>query len=152
MITRLIAVVAVVGGSLLVAAARNATGSDAAKARVGVILTELEALECSHECEYCGGGGTEHEMTTLPGNDGGEFHTCAISFNGCRDHRCDAYARDLPELESLLGSLDRASVDDLAGIHPSMFVNRERRALQVLGCGEKVILSIPLSTTQAGQP
>ena len=117
--------------------------------RVEAVLASLSNLSCGTNCEFGGCVGSEHQnWTHSGGNDGGERHTCAFSSAGCGDHTCNETI-GIRELETLVPSLDGASLQTLAAKHDGLLVNAERGAIQVLGCGGQVVLSVNFTEQQS---
>lgn len=81
---------------------------------------------------------------------GGEQHSCAWSEKGCFYHSCGPEQEEeeiraaLEELESIVPHLDAGEIRTLQATEPRVIVNRERQLLQVLGCGERTLLSMRL--------
>lgn len=88
----------------------------------------------------------------------GEIHSCAVGEMDCWAHYCDGLAalgqdpslirQQLDELESLLPSLDRATLRRIELDYPGFQLNRDRNAMQLLSCGDRVVLSVPFASVQ----
>lgn len=121
--------------------------------RAEVLLRMIDVGPCSTNCQFdCGNGSQHQNWDHLGGNDGGEKHSCAFSMNGCGDHTCNGEvtsARELQELDALLPRVDGARLLRLEQRQRAVLsINQVRRAVQVLGCDGKVILSLGLTEGQ----
>lgn len=150
--------VALVGSTLVVAGAaapmrtEGAVGSVAAH-RVEAILKRLPLPqdECPSNCEFtpCTGGAHKN-AAHAQGNDAGEIHSCATSAGGCEDHACNfLFMLDVRVLEELLPILDAKALMAMDRKYQQVSLNTKRSAVQVVGCGGKVVLSLNMTRQQA---
>lgn len=146
-------------GLILITALVAAATAAAVPAEKSGYVSAAEALRsinvntvqsCTTNCEFGGCFGAEHEnQTNAGGNDGGEVHDWALSTEGCGDHQCDAQLQmDLRTLEQTLPMLTADELEGLAGVSAQIHLNRDRAAVQVLGCNDLVMLSMNLSEAQ----
>ena len=156
--TALRAIGTAAAATLLLAAARNwpaAASPEEALAitRVEVVLSAIKLRACDTNCEFSTCTAPSHKNIAHPqGNDGGEIHTCATSPGGCEDHVCNVSAApEIQQLEKLIPQLNGRALHALAGQYAALTINTERGAVQVLGCGQKVLLSLNLTDQQAAQ-
>ena len=125
-------------------------------------LLDYDATPCNTNCELGGCFEAEHsnELRGPTGNDGGTDHgncqlgTCDI-VGGEHDHSCDRMAELVPpealhELLELIPQIPTRHLVAMDRDDPNLFVNRNRKAVQVLGCEGLVLASIDLTTAQAG--
>jgi hypothetical protein len=124
--------------------------------RANAILGAVTTLDaCPSQCEYLSCTEGEHiNYTVTPpqeGSDAGELHMCAISTKGCGDHLCMPGGGALPELASILEQLGAPEIRDIDSAYDKVVLNPGRRAIQVLGCDNKVVLSLSISTEVANE-
>ena len=122
-------------------------------------LLDYEATPCTTNCELGGcPDGKHNNESVIGGNDGGKQHSwCELggcSGSGEHDHSCDRMAELVsPEvLNEMLELIPQIRTQQLVVMDredPNLFVNRKRRAVQILGCQGLVLASVDLTTTQA---
>ena len=132
-------------------------GSGSAVDEVATILNSATLVAngaaCDIDCSYFCISSTDHRTWT---DDHGDFfgarHGCIDTMLGCGYHDCQPFAHgDLDRLEELLPRLDPTDLVTLTSTaHSRLLINHERRALQVVGCGDAIVLSLPASEQQAG--
>lgn len=104
-------------------------------------------------CDRC----TGYSHIAIAHEDGlrsGSPHACGTQEGSCTDHRvdCKASQDDAPEIQlsAVWNTLTRGSVEEVRDLlrgHPTRIVfNRDRGALQVVGCDETLAANIPLGT------
>ena len=139
-----IAIVAIVIGG-----ARPTTTYPSTAAGAEALLDRMANTACTLHCEYCGPG--KHETTPPPSgttaDDGGEEHSCATSPQTCADHGCPE-SDDMVALVAAIQDMDGRSLAALARRHERLELNAERRAVQVIGCGDQVEVSLVLGQRQ----
>lgn len=121
----------------------------AVEAEVRGLLAELSAgLNCGgHTCETrfpC----LSDAHRVLEGGSGsyGPDHGCLSVVTGCGYHACDGDGEeDLDLLASLLPTLDLRTLEALEFEGLGLRVNTERGAIQLLGCQDRVVMSVPFS-------
>jgi len=144
-------------GVLLFAGARYAADTPTANVSAfGQVASSLAALAvrvCPSNCEFGGCTDFEHDnWNQSGGNDAGEEHDCAWSFEGCGDHRCNGLAAlGIPNFDLLLPSLRGSELRALETKYAHLRVNADRRAIQVFGCDKQVVLTLNLSPQQLAE-
>lgn len=126
----------------------------AAEAQVAQLLTNMGALrQCTTNCEFdCASSDQHANYTHAGGNDGGEIHSCAWSSNSCRDHSCSVSMNEqLSQLQTLVATLDGTALRRLDEQHALLFINRDRHAVQILGCEDQIVLTMNLTRAQASE-
>ena len=124
-------------------------------------LLDYDATPCNTNCEMGGCYEAEHsnELRGPTGNDGGTDHDCQLGtcdiVGGEHDHSCDRMAELVPpealhELLELIPQIPTRLLMAMDREDPNLFVNRNRKAVQVLGCQGLVLASIDLTTAQVG--
>jgi hypothetical protein len=125
--------------------------------RAQTLLASLgSVMVCPTDCQYACSYPLDHSnYASQVGHNQGEQHTCAASLNACGDHTCgpDGPSGDdgmalLRDLAVQLEDLGFQSLLSLESQSNRIFVNFDRRSIQVLGCHGRVMLSIPLTEAQ----
>lgn len=143
-----------------VAAARPTALSPAA-ADVVTTLQALDGEECTTICSYnCESGpqGPRHynqepfDPEKYPPGNGGEDHSCAWGPEGCGEHACEggeSLSRiNLEELPAAIGSLNAEELAAVDRMSDRLRINWDRKAVQVFGCGDAVLVSRRLTSIQ----
>lgn len=94
---------------------------------------------------------TDHKVVQDGGSDGGGDHDCLATDLGCSYHDCNGLVISLHDLERLMQLLPQLDGQELIALGSSdlgLLINRDRGALQVLGCNDLVVASVPLSLEQ----
>lgn len=100
--------------------------------------------ECTHQlCSLT----SQHRLNENGGNDQGVQHFCIETELGCDYHECGS-GGDLDGLVDLLTLANAADLRALESLDLGVSVNLQRAAVQVVGCGDKIALSVPLSAEQ----
>jgi hypothetical protein len=93
-----------------------------------------------------------HKVKTNGEGAEGPSHDCGYNSGYCDWHeeRCggDPERRRIAELQKLIPSLDGDGIRYLVESTEAFTLNHDRRAVQVLGCGGDVVLSVNLTPTQ----
>ena len=116
-------------------------------------LLDYDASSCNTNCELspCDGAGVHLNDVTPFGNDDGEVHSCAGG-SGCRDHNCNPnYTMAPDDLRTLIETVPSIPAKTLIAIdqaETNLLVNRDRRAVQVIGCEGLVLASVELTQAQ----
>lgn len=132
-------------------AARGLESEASVRARVGSILATLPTLsDCSSQCTTSDCEGSDHENHAGGTTHGGSRHGCAYNPGGCARHQefCTKDAPPIGQLQKLIPSLDGEGIRYFVRSTEAFTLNLDRRAVQVLGCGGNVILSLNLTPTQ----
>ena len=117
-------------------------------------LLDYDASDCVTNCEidYCiqfGGGHNNHHLPG--GNDTGRLHLCRGAAT-CFEHACFWSLTLAPhELVTVVDLVSRLSAGELVALQEAeanLSLNRDRNALQVLGCQGKALASIKLTSGQ----
>jgi hypothetical protein len=139
-------------------AERPELGAEAVHAMA--LLEVLEGVdECGYTCSYWCAVQGDHKL-----DEGGaaftaglgSAHFCVPFEAGCTAHLCDGgldeeeeeeheelEAKDLLTLEQLLESASSHEISMMLAQSPRLEYNRGRDALQVIGCDDGVVLSVP---------
>jgi len=132
-------------------AARGFESEASVQARVGSLLATL-TVDCYLKCTWNCLDEGYHETTGSGTTAEGPYHDCGYNTLGCDWHeeRCGGgpTRRGIAELEKLIPSLDGNSVLGFVQSTETLTLNLDRRAVQVLGCGGDVVLSVNLTPTQ----
>jgi len=129
--------------------------------RAMLILDRIESVDdcdytCHFECPYIGEHGLYWGGSAFTDNGGGSHHCIEFEFE-CSAHLCggggtteeeqdaDVHPEDLAELEALLETASPAAVRSMMAESARLEYNHDRDALQVIGCDEQVILSVPMN-------
>lgn len=135
---------------------RAAIASESRATRAISALLDYDASLCSLNCEFspCSslGEGFHTNRYHREGNDGGIWHMSCWS-GGCRMwHSCDPrLTLASSELNVVVDLLPELPAEDLVALHetePNVTFNRDRLAVQVLGCQGTVLASVPLTSDQ----
>lgn len=110
------------------------------------------------DCEsYCSGAGCpypdhQHQVTVAPpgenGNAMGHFHDCEVSGSCEEDQSCEltlAVVEEFDQVEHMLMDLEPVALQQLIARSEMVSVHPARQALQVVGCRQEVVLSLPLA-------
>lgn len=117
---------------------------------VGEALTTYRAsvscvAECTHQlCQLT----SQHRLNEDGGSDQGVAHNCIETDAGCDYHACGGGGGELDGLADLLMSADAEDLRALEALELGVSVNLDRDAVQVVGCGNEIALSVPLSDGQ----
>ena len=132
-------------------AARGLESEASVRARIGSILATLAVPpDCSSGCsddwqqDY-------HENHAEPnGGFGGSRHGCGFNTLSCGWHAgfCHVEGPVMGELQKLIPSLDGDGIRYFVESTEAFTLNLDRRAVQILGCGGKVVLSMNLTPEQ----
>ena len=158
--TNRVTVLLLVTTSLAVAgfAGINVPDNGSVAIRVAQLL-DYDAAGCNTNCEMGGcKDATHNNASAVGGNDGGKEHNWCepggCSESGEHDHSCDRMAELVPpealhELFELIPQIQTRQLLSMDREDPNLFVNRRRKAVQVLGCEGLVLASIDLTPPQA---
>lgn len=134
-------------------AARSLESEASVRARVGSILATL-VWDCSQTCTWNCDTSGYHEVEDEGVGAERPVHECGYNSGGCTWHeeRCgEPGRRGTAELQKLIPSLDGDGIRYLAESIEAFTLNLDRRAVQVLGCGGDVVLSVNLTPVQESQ-
>jgi hypothetical protein len=141
-------------GVVLMAAAPRTEEPIASRAQLATLLARVASEACPLQCQWdCLDDDKHSTEEHVNGTNGGTNHSCEFTEKGCQDHSCSEMLAqtDLAQVEVMLRSM---SVDDLLAVaeeQPRLALNEQRNAIQLEGCGGRMLLSIGLSPEQAAQ-
>jgi hypothetical protein len=120
-------------------------------ARVGSVLATL-TVDCWRKCTWNCQDPDYHETTGSGTTAEGPYHDCGYNTLGCEWHEENCGGGPtrggIAELEKLIPSLDGEGIRYLVESTEAFTLNFDRQAIQVLGCGEDVVLSVHLTPMQ----
>lgn len=127
--------------------------SAATQLRAALVAMGQPAAECNTQCEYTSCTGDNHKNQGAGnGTNSGTVHVCNFSENGCQDHACDSFFNDahidLAKVDALLRTVSGSELQSLVGLNGRIRINWERKAAQLVGCGERIALSVNLTRAQ----
>lgn len=147
----------IVSVPLLVGAANaSLSGREGVRAELQVALARIGPvpMNCATQCEYTPCFNQDHHknQTHSGGTNTGTTHGCQFTENGCEGHKCQTLFGeadvDLKRVETLLRTIDGRDLRSLATADGALRINYDRRAAQLVGCGDRVALSINLTEAQ----
>jgi hypothetical protein len=134
----------------VVALAATTDGPTPTGVEVGELLSEFAATACTHNCDTVCVVSTEHKVLENPGNALGPDHSFLYTQLGCGYHDCiEEQQQDVEQLVELLPDLGGAELVAFSLQDIGLTINRDRGAIQVIGCNDLVVASVPLSQAQA---
>ena len=150
------------GVVLLFSAFRPATPREVAVAlELRGVLTSLGAAAsvCPTQCEITPCDEDEHKNEQAQnGTNSGTVHGCQFSEGGCTDHICNGLAStegaapaDLRRIETLIRAVSGNDLRSITETRGRLQINHERQTAQLVGCGERIVLSVQLSDEQIAE-
>lgn len=117
------------------------------------VLRDLALTPCDRECTTDGClASTDHRSKQGGTSHGGSYHGCLGTEMGCDYHGCGISLNPgyLERLVDLVASLPRSELLEMVELEPNLALNAERGALQVVGCDQTIVATMPFPPEALG--